>query len=247
MNATEIHGLSLLVLLNVHSPIYPQPDDVVEHPHIRTFHARHGRMSTSRELTLANLLPNFEISDLDRPIDLRAIIGQEFVVIDFGSGMGSHSLTLAGIDPQVGVLAIDVHTVGLIAVAEAATERDMTNLRTHHGDGIDVFKSWLTPESIQEVHILFPDPWPKARHHKRRLITTSFLNLSFRLLKPGGKIIFATDDESYFASALEVFDEFSELTITLNDWTVPLTSYHQRALRLGHTVSQLSATKLISG
>ena len=200
-------------------------------------------MSARRELALEQLLPNFEISELPRPIDLRTITGQANVIVDFGSGMGSHSLALAQTNPTIGVLAIDVHTVGLLAVAEEATALGLTNLRTHHGDGMDVFKDWLTPQSIDEIHILFPDPWPKARHHKRRLVSSAFLGIAFESLKPGGRMIFATDDESYFDSAFEIFSQFEKLDVSLNDWEVPMTSYHQRALRLGHKVSQLSASK----
>lgn len=226
------------------SPIYPQPDPVSEHPHIRTFHARHGRMSARREQSLSQLLPKFEISNLERPIDLAKVLNRDFVVVDFGSGMGLHTLELAKSSPAVGVLAIDVHTVGLIAIADLATEQELTNICTHHGDGIDVFKSWLQPESVDEIHVLFPDPWPKARHHKRRLITHNFLDLVFQLLKPGGCLVFVSDDESYFASASLMISDSAKFDVFLDDWDVPLTTYHQRALRLGHRVSQLSAQKI---
>jgi tRNA (guanine-N7-)-methyltransferase len=201
-------------------------------------------MSARREFALTELLPKFEISGLDRPIDLPKALGLDTVVIDFGSGMGDHSLNLATSCPHVGVLAIDVHTVGLLEVVESAAAIDLVNIRTHHGDGMDVFKGWLSPESIDELHILFPDPWPKARHHKRRLINAAFLDLALGVLKPGGRIVFVTDDESYFASAREVFNEFENFELSFDDWDVPLTSYHQRAIRLNHKVSQLSARKI---
>ncbi len=226
------------------SPIYPQPDPVSEHPHIRTFHARHGRMSASRAQSLSQLLPKFEISNLERPIDLVTVLNREFIVVDFGSGMGLHTLELARSNTAVGVLAIDVHTVGLIAVADLATEQKLTNIRTHHGDGIDVFKGWLQPESVDEIHVLFPDPWPKVRHHKRRLITRYFLDLVFQILKPGGRLVFVSDDESYFASTTLMISDCAKFEVTLEDWEVPLTTYHQRAIRLGHKISQLSARKI---
>ena len=231
------------VLLIVPSPIYPQPDDVLEHPHIRTFHARQGRMSASREMALNTLVPNFEISELNRPIDLRKVLKTDNIIVDFGSGMGTHAIALAHNNPKIGVLAIDVHTVGLIAIAETATDLDLKNIRTHEGDGIDVIKSWLLPESVQEVHVLFPDPWPKVRHHKRRLINHSFLEMVFTVLQPGGRMIFATDDESYFAAAKIAFLKFGRFRMNFEDWDIPLTTYHQRAKRLEHKISQLSARK----
>lgn len=200
-------------------------------------------MSARRELSLNQLLPKFEVADLDRPIDLTKVLDRDFIVIDFGSGMGLHSLELAQSSSSVGVLAIDVHTVGLIAVVDAATELKLSNIRTHHGDGLDVLKNWLLPESIAEVHVLFPDPWPKARHHKRRLITPLFLDLTLQVLKPGGRLVFVTDDESYYESATTSIAEHAKFEVAFNDWDIPLTTYHQRAIRLGHRISQLSARK----
>ena len=225
------------------SPIYPQSDPVSEHPHIRTFHARHGRMSARREQSLNQLLPKFEVTNARGPVDLAKEFGKEFVIVDFGSGMGAHSLNLAKSNSNVGILAIDVHTVGLIAVVDTATELGLENIRTHHGDGLDILKGWLLPESVDEIHVLFPDPWPKARHHKRRLITPLFLDLSYRALKPGGRLVFVTDDETYFESASSIISDYSRFTVALNDWEIPVTTYHQRAIRLGHKISQLSARK----
>ena len=200
-------------------------------------------MSASRERALADLLPKFEISSLPKPIDFSFLARNGKTVIDFGCGMGDHSLFLATNNPDVGVISIDVHTVGLLAIVEAATERNLTNIATHHGDGMDVLKEWLKPESIDELHILFPDPWPKARHHKRRLITQYFLDMAFPLLKPDGRIIFVTDDVSYFESAKQTFVDYGKFELSFGDWEVPLTTYHRRAIRLEHQVSQLSAKK----
>lgn len=201
-------------------------------------------MSAKRELSLNLLLPKFEISKLDRPIDLAKVLNRDFVIVDFGSGMGTHTLELAQMNAPVGVLAMDVHTVGLIAVVDSATELGLTNIRTHHGDGMDVIKDWLLPKSVDEIHVLFPDPWPKARHHKRRLITPYFLDLSFRTLKKGGRLVFVTDDETYFSSASSVISDHGKFDVVFDDWEVPVTTYHNRALRLGHKVSQLSARKI---
>jgi tRNA (guanine-N7-)-methyltransferase len=201
-------------------------------------------MSARREFALNELLPKFEISRSDSPLDLANALDLTKVIVDFGCGMGTHTLELATRNPKVGVLAIDVHTVGLLAIVESATEQNLTNIRTHHGDGIDVFKDWLKPSSIDEVHVLFPDPWPKARQHKRRLITQQFLALTFALLKPDGRIIFVTDNEEYFASAAAEFNAFEKFDIDFDDWEVPKTTYHLRALSLNHKISQLSARKI---
>ncbi len=226
------------------TPIYSQETEGDAHPHIRTFHARHGRMSARRDHALSVLLPPLEIRDLPRPIDLRESLGLTEVIIDFGSGMGDHTLELASAQHNVGVLAIDVHTAGLCEVAQTAHESELKNIRLHHGDGIDVLRDWLLPDSISEIHVLFPDPWPKIRHNKRRLIQPNFLKFAGNVLHPHGLVHFVTDDDSYFEHAKLVFANSSNFETTHHEWDIPLTTYHKRALRLGHTISRQSFRKL---
>jgi len=203
-------------------------------------------MSARRDHALNVLLPPMEIRDLPRPIDLREVIGQSQVIIDFGSGMGDHTVALAHSQSDIGVLAIDVHTAGLCEVAQTAHEYSLTNILIHHGDGIDVMNDWLLPNSIAEVHILFPDPWPKIRHNKRRLIQQDFLNLVSKALEPDGLVRFVTDDVSYFEHASLMFDTNPNFEIANLQWDIPMTTYHKRALRLGHTISHFSFRKLSS-
>ena len=203
-------------------------------------------MSARREYALTVLLPLLEIIELPRPIDLRKILGLHQVIIDFGSGMGDHTLELAQAQSNVGILAIDVHTAGLCEVAQSAHDLSLTNIRTHHGDGIDVLRDWLTPGSISEIHVLFPDPWPKIRHNKRRLIQQSFLDLAAIALEPGGIFHCVTDDVTYYQQAMSAFELNSNFNVDLSDWEIPMTSYHRRAIRLGHTISHLSFRKLIT-
>lgn len=187
-----------------------------------------------------------EIIDLPRPIDLREIVGLPDVIIDFGSGMGDHTVALAQAQPEIGILAIDVHTAGLCEVAQTAHELALTNIRIHHGDGIDVLRDWLLPNTISEVHILFPDPWPKIRHNKRRLIQQDFLNSVSNALRPDGLVRFVTDDVSYFEHATLAFEDNPNFETAEQQWEIPMTTYHKRALRLGHTISQQSFQKLSS-
>ena len=158
--------------------------------------------------------------------------------------MGDHTVALAQSQSDIGVLAIDVHTAGLCEVAQTAHESSLTNILIHHGDGIDVMNDWLLPNSIAEVHILFPDPWPKIRHHKRRLIQQDFLNMVSKALQPNGLVRFVTDDDSYFEHATLMFDINPNFETANLEWDIPLTTYHKRALRLGHTISQRSFRKL---
>lgn len=201
-------------------------------------------MSARRDHALNVLLPPMEISDLPRPIDLREVLGLSKVIIDFGSGMGDHTVALAQSQSELGVLAIDVHTAGLCEVAQTAHENSLTNVRIHHGDGIDVLRDWLLPNSISDVHILFPDPWPKIRHNKRRLIQQDFLNSVSKVLQPDGLVRFVTDDVSYFEHATLAFGKNLNFETANQQWEIPLTTYHKRGLRLGHTISQQSFKKL---
>jgi tRNA (guanine-N7-)-methyltransferase len=201
-------------------------------------------MSARRDYALSTLLPPLEIKDLPRPVDLRKIFACTEVTIDFGSGMGDHTLALARSQGDLGFLAIDVHTVGLCEIAQFSHDEKLSNIRVHHGDGIDVLKGWLFQNSISEVHILFPDPWPKLRHHKRRLIQQDFINLVANVLQPNGKVRFITDDDSYFDHACKEFEANSNFEVLHENWEAPLTTYHKRALRLGHTISGRSFKKL---
>ena len=201
-------------------------------------------MSARRDHALNVLLPPMEIIDLPRPIDLMEVLGLSKVIIDFGSGMGDHTVALAQSQSELGVLAIDVHTAGLCEVAQTAHENSLTNVRIHHGDGIDVLRDWLLPNSISEVHILFPDPWPKIRHNKRRLIQPDFLDSVSKVLQPDGLVRFVTDDVSYFEHATLAFGKNLNFETANQHWDIPLTTYHKRALRLGHTISQQSFKKL---
>jgi len=203
-------------------------------------------MSARRDFALKTLLPPLEISDLPRPVDLRETFGLTKIIIDFGSGMGDHALNLAKIQNKLGILAIDVHTAGLCEVAQFGHEAKLSNIRVHHGDGIDVLRGWLMPNSISEIHILFPDPWPKIRHHKRRLIQQEFIDLMANVLQPNGVVRFVTDDLSYFEHACLAFEENMNFESSSQKWDIPLTVYHKRALRLGHTISSISFRKLIS-
>ena len=177
-------------------------------------------------------------------MDLRLVMARSEIIIDFGSGMGDHAIELASNNPDIGVLAMDVHTVGLCEVASHASERELKNIRTHHGDGLDVLSGWLTPESISQVHVLFPDPWPKARHHKRRLIQSQVVSQIVQVLRPGGSVCFTTDDPNYFEHAVAVFDSDVNLRAVLGNWEAPLTTYHKRALRLGNPINTVQYSKL---
>jgi len=209
--------------------------------HIRTFHARHGRLSDRRKHIAEHIIPSLDVINLPKPLDLRRHLSRDYVVIDFGCGMGDHTRAMSVDHPDWGILAMDVHTPGVCDVADIAESNGLTSIAVHLGDGIDILRDHLAEATISEVHILFPDPWPKARHNKRRVIQTSFLDIISRILCPGGVVHMVTDDDSYAEHIQEVLTQSNQFVGVENNFVVPGTAYHRRAIRLGHSVHTFSA------
>ena len=157
--------------------------------------------------------------------------------------MGDHTLALAHNQPEVHVLAMDVHTAGITQILTQATDNSIENISVFLGDGIEVLKELLAPDSISEVHVLFPDPWPKARQQKRRLIQPQFLELIDYVLESQGVFRFVTDDDHYAETAAQVIENKLGWSDLDDGWQVPTTNYHRRALKLGHTIHAISVVK----
>ena len=157
--------------------------------------------------------------------------------------MGDHSLAIATENPDTHVVAMDVHTAGITNVLIRAHDAGISNISVHLGDGIDVLRDVLAPNSVSEFHVLFPDPWPKARQQKRRVIQPEFLELVDQVLEPKGVFRFVTDDDSYADSAAQTIEDSSNWLAVTDGWQVPLTNYHARALKLGHKVHAIHRQK----
>jgi len=223
--------------------MYPIDKAGISRPLIRTFHGRQGRLSESRLLALKTLVPKYCVSATDRDLDLRTVLDSEHVVIDFGCGMGAHTIEL--LKQGNAVLSVDVHTAGicdLAMFAEASTPEH--KLRLFHGDGVQLLSHVLKPQSISEIHVYFPDPWPKPRHAKRRLFNETFLIMAGRVLKPGGIVKLVTDDDGYAEFANLTISESSLFELIPYESATTLTSYHQRGLKMGHTIHEFAIKKL---
>ena len=157
------------------------------------------------------------------------------IVLDFGCGSGTHTVEL--LERGFGVLAIDVHSPGIARLAET----DSPHLRLHLGDGVKLVRDHLAVHSVHEVHVMFPDPWPKARHHKRRLVQHGFLTKLRRILVPAGLLAVVSDDESYAQHVAEVLPSAPGWHVTTEEFTWEPTRYHDRALRLGNRVHSFTA------
>ena len=167
------------------------------HPPIRTFHPRRGRMSTRHtdaHATHCGRPTGSIVADGDRtPLDLPALFGRVApVVLEIGFGMGESTAAMAGADPGRDYLGVEVHTPGIGNLLALLGEHGLTNVRVAHGDAMQLVHR-IAPAALDAVHVFFPDPWPKARHHKRRLIRPANVALLRDRLRPGGRLHCATD------------------------------------------------------
>ena len=180
-----------------------------EAPPIRTFHPRRGRMSARHADARAALWPAYGLTvhDGDRtPLDLAALFGRAApVVLEIGFGMGETTAAMAAADPGRDYLAVEVHTPGIGNLFALVGELGLTNVRVAHGDALQLAHR-IAPGALDAEHVFFPDPWPKARYHKRRLVRPGNVALLRERLRPGGLLHCATDWPGYATSMAETLD-----------------------------------------
>lgn len=181
-----------------------------------------------------------------RVLDLTEVFDGLPVVLEIGFGMGEATAQMAAADPGTGILAVDVHTPGQGNLLGLAERNGLSNIRVANGDAIILLREMLAPDALDGVRVYFPDPWPKSRHHKRRLIQPEFLSLAARRLKPGAVLHCATDWEPYAEQMLEVLSAHPDFENTQQDGGYtprpsfrPLTRFESQGLNKGHVVHDL--------
>lgn len=210
--------------------------------HIRSFVRRMGRMSLAQERFYADSFPLFSIAYAAQELDLSVIFGRAAPhILEIGFGMGETTAAIAATHPENDYLGVEVHTPGVGALCKQIVERDLRNVRIIQHDAVEVVRDMLPLNSLDGIHIFFPDPWHKKRHNKRRLIQAPFVALLTAHLKPGGYLHCATDWEDYAQQMLEVLAAEPALANTATDFAPrpdyrPLTKFENRGLRLGHGV-----------
>ena len=222
---------------------------MTEHRPIRSFVLRQGRVSNAQRRAHETLMPLYGVPFTGRTaatlLDLEAIFGRSAPrFLEIGFGMGETTATIAKAYPHNDYLAVEVHTPGVGSLLKQIEESGLTNIRIIQHDVVEVLQHALPLECLDGVHIFFPDPWPKARHHKRRLIQPEFVAMLCRHLKPGGYIHAATDWKEYAEQILRVLRSDPLLANTAVEYAPrpeyrPLTKFEQRGLRLGHGVWDL--------
>lgn len=219
------------------------------HRSIRSFVLRQGRVTDAQQRALDTLLPRFGIPYSNQALDLDAAFGRSAPrILEIGFGMGETTAAIAASRPENDYLGIEVHSPGVGSLMKRIGEAGLQNIRVIQHDAVDVLQFMLAPESLDGIHLFFPDPWPKKRHHKRRLVQPALIALLATRLKPGGYFHAATDWEDYANQILAVLTSEPSLENTARDYadrpeSRPLTKFEARGLKLGHRVWDLMFRK----
>ena len=221
------------------------------HPggHIRSFVHRRSHITPSQQQALEALMPKWAIPYRPAVLDLQQAFGRQApTVLEIGFGMGETTARIAATRPGDNFLGVEVFNAGVGAMLRRIEEGGLQNVRIIQHDAVEVARDMIAPASLAGVHIYFPDPWPKKRHHKRRLVQPPFIQLLASRIAPGGYIHCATDWEHYAQQMLEVLGSEPLLANTCEGYAPrpdfrPQTKFETRGLRLGHGVWDLIFTR----
>ena len=209
---------------------------------VRTFVLRQGRMSPAQERALVGLLPRYGVPFSTTPPDFDRIFGRRApLVLEIGFGMGETTAEIARARPGDNFLGVEVHGPGVGSLLKRIDEQHLANVRVIRHDAVEVMASMIAPGSLAGAHVFFPDPWPKKRHHKRRLMNPAFVHELALRLAPGGYLHVATDWEEYADQILGLLTADPRLENTADGFAPrpayrPLTKFELRGIRLGHRV-----------
>jgi tRNA (guanine-N7-)-methyltransferase len=222
-------------------PSSPKP-----HRPIRSFVRREGRMTVAQRRALADLWPRYGIEAGEAPLDFAVLFGRTApVTLEIGFGNGEALLTVAAAHPERDFIGIEVHRPGVGQLLNALAARGLSNVRVAIGDAREFLLQRVPEASLGAVHLFFPDPWPKKRHHKRRLVQPAFAELVRQRLRPGGWWHLATDWQDYAGHMLAVLEAAGfENTAGPGRFAPdpgerPPTKFEARGRRLGHAVWDL--------
>lgn len=210
------------------------------HRPIRSFVLRQGRLSPAQARALDALLPRFGVDYAPNALDFERTFGRRApVVLEIGFGMGETTAAIAQTHPQVDFLGVEVHAPGVGALLREVEARALTNVRIVRHDAVEVVAQMIPPDSLAGVHVYFPDPWPKKRHHKRRLLQRPFAELLASRLAPGGYFHVATDWQEYAEQILATLGAVRDLENPHPGFAArpddrPETKFENRGRRLGH-------------
>jgi tRNA (guanine-N7-)-methyltransferase len=228
------------------APAAAHPD----HGHIRSFVHRRSHITPGQKEALDRLMPQWSLPYRPLSLDFAATFGRTApTILEIGFGMGETTEKIATARPDENFLGVEVFNAGVGGLLKRIEQSGLTNIRIIQHDAVDVLRNMIPPDSLAGVHIYFPDPWPKARHHKRRLIQPLFAALLASRIQPGGYLHCATDWENYAEQMLAVLSAEPQLRNTCDGYAPrpdyrPQTKFEARGLKLGHLVRDLIFTRV---
>ena len=225
-------------------------EDIKRRP-IRSYILRQGRITAAQTKAIQENLKKHAIVFENQLIDFNDAFQNRSgeLVLEIGFGMGTSTAEIAKANPNKNYIAIEVHSPGVGNLIKLIQENDIFNLKIIQHDAVEVLNTMIKNDSLDGIHIFFPDPWPKKRHHKRRLIQESFLKLMAQKIKQSGYLHIATDWEDYALWIIDLLDKETLLQKTSEDFFRkpdyrPLTKYENRGIKLGYKVWDLIYRRL---
>lgn len=215
---------------------------------IHSFVRREGRMTHAQQLAFTSLWPEYGIDiNPDTVLNYATIFHREApTVLEIGFGNGEALVAMAKEKPEVNFIGVEVYKSGTGALFNILKEQDITNVRVILADVVPLLSEVFPAHGLSQVYIYFPDPWPKKKHRKRRLLQTDFLNLMKHVLVPSGYVHFATDWQDYARHATAVLSQHPDFKPVHDKTQIPdycprpTTKFYRRALQLGHVITDLS-------
>ncbi len=212
---------------------------------IRSFVLRQGRFSPAQQRAYEALLPRFGVAFAAATLDFARVFGRTApTIVEVGFGMGETTAAIAKARPDDNFLAIEVHSPGVGGLLRLIEQQRLANIRIVQHDAVDVVGHMIGPSTLAGAHVFFPDPWPKKRHHKRRLLHGAFVHVLSERLGAGGYLHVATDWQDYAVEILATLSAEPLLANTCAGFAPrpeyrPLTKFERRGLKLGHGVWDL--------
>ena len=202
---------------------------------IRSYVLRQGRTTPAQKRALAELFPKYGI-----PFSEQKLAPSRPLVLEIGSGMGESTVEIAKAHPEADFIAVEVHGPGVGSLLNRIHSEKLKNLRVIRHDALDVLEHMIADGALAAIHLFFPDPWPKKRHHKRRMVQPAFAALAARKLRPGGILHAATDWPDYAEHIDRILSDSELFERTQRGYAArPVTKFESRARRLGHAVRDL--------
>ncbi len=216
---------------------------------VRSFVMRAGRLTASQKNALQTLWPVFGIERGTDMLNFAELFGNDYpVTLEIGYGMGGSLAEMAKTEPQHNFVGIEVHPPGIGNLLKLIQQENLNNIRLLDDDAVQILKQRIPDQSLHRVHLYFPDPWHKKKHHKRRIVQTDFVNLLADKLKPTGLFHMATDWQDYAEHMAKVMEQNENFINTSTSSLYPyidrpdfrpVTKFEKRGLKLGHGVWDL--------